>query len=624
MFQRNDPIGAELHDGGVHFRVWAPNCRRLSVVLNGEQHYDLTDEGQGYFSGLISSATTWTRYKFQLDRDELAPDPASHYQPEGPHGPSQVIDPAQFVWSDVNWKGLPLSELVIYELHIGTFTTEGTWRAAAKELKELADVGINCIEVMPVAEFPGSFGWGYDGVQLFAPTRIYGKPDDFRDFVNRAHGHGIAVILDVVYNHLGPDGNYLGKFAKSYFTDRYKTDWGAAINFDGEQSASVREFFLANVAYWIRDFHLDGLRLDATQNIYDKSPPSRHILTQISQTARAAAPNRIVILTAENEWQHPQLCRPVSKEGNGLDALWNDDYHHSAIVALTGNRQAYYSDYLGHPQEFISAAKYGYLYQGQWYSWQKRRRGLPAFDLSQHTFINFIQNHDQIANSGQGLRVHQQCSPSRYRVLMTLTILMPGTPMLFQGQEFCASSPFLFFADHNPELAAMVKNGRAKFLSQFPCLSDSQMIAQLAVPHDPKTFERCKLNFDERQTNRAAYQLTKDLISLRRSRPGFQPASPRDIDGAVIGSNAFVLRYFFPDGEDRLLIVNLGADLDLAVLPEPLLAPPEDRRWEILFSTEDLRYGGNGIRQWELAESGWLLTAECAIVLQGVNPTSRK
>ncbi len=617
MVQRTYPIGAERQNNGVHFRVWAPNCREVSVVLSGEQNHKLTNEGQGYFSGLISSITVGTRYQFRLDQDVLVPDPASRYQPEGPHGPSQVMDPKAYAWTDGDWHGLELSKLVIYELHVGSFTTEGTWASAAKELKELAAIGITCVEMMPIADFAGTFGWGYDGVNLFAPTRLYGTPDDLCQFVDCAHSHGIAVILDVVYNHLGPDGNYLAQFASHYFTDRYQTDWGAAINFDGERSESVREFFLSNVAYWIQDFHLDGLRLDATQNIYDSAPAKHHILTQITETARAAAPNRTVILIAENEPQHPQLCRAISSGGNGLDALWNDDYHHSAMVALNGCREAYFADYLGQPQEFISAAKYGYLYQGQWYSWQDHRRGKPGLDLPQQAFINFIQNHDQIANSGQGLRAHQQSSPARYRAMTALTLLLPGTPLLFQGQEFSASSPFLYFADHPPELAAMVKAGRTKFLTQFPSLNDPEIISQFAVPDDPQTFERCKLNFDERQTHAAAYQLTKDLLLLRRSKPGFQPVSNRDVDGAVIGPNAFLLRYFFAHDEDRLLIVNLGPDLELSIVPEPLLAPPQDHRWKMLLSTEDHRYGGNGVRHPEGEADGWHLTADSAIVLQG-------
>ncbi len=614
MVDRRYPVGAEPQRGGVHFRVWGPDCQRLSVVINEDSVHELTSEEAGYFSGLVPGDLVGALYQFRLENSDLVPDPASRYQPFGPHGPSQVVESRGFDWSDQDWVGRELQGLVVYELHIGTFTPAGTWTAAAGELGELADLGITCIELMPVAEFRGNFGWGYDGVDLFAPTRLYGTPDDFRRFVDSAHANGIAVVLDVVYNHLGPEGNYLGRFARGYFTDRYETDWGAAINFDGEESTGVREFFLTNVAYWIQEFHLDGLRLDATQNIYDSAPPSRHILTQIGECARAAAPGRSILLIAENEAQHPVLCRNVAAGGYGLDALWNDDYHHSAMVVLTGHREAYYVDYLGTPQEFVSAAKYGYLYQGQWYSWQTKRRGQPALDLPLPTFINFIQNHDQVANSGRGLRAHQQTSPALYRTFMALTLLMPGTPMLFQGQEFAASTPFLYFADHEAELASLVEAGRIKFLGQFPSLKDRDMVAQIASPHDPHTFERCKLDFSERISHSAEYQLTKDLLKLRRTHPGFQPPS-RGVDGAVIGPRAFVLRYYFGGDQDRLLVVNLGQDLDLPVLPEPLVAPPFNRHWEVLLSTEEPKYGGSGVRSPDREDGGWFVPGEVAIVL---------
>jgi maltooligosyltrehalose trehalohydrolase len=425
----------------------------------------------------------------------------------------------------------------------------------------------------------------------------------------------MAVILDVVYNHLGPDGNYVGEFSRAYFSDRYKTDWGSAINFDGEQSGSVREFFLTNAAYWIREFHLDGLRLDATQNIYDDKPPNSHILTDIGRSARAAASNRTVILIAENEPQHPELCRSIDDGGYGLDAVWNDDFHHSATVALTGHNEGYYTDYTGSPQEFISAAKYGYLYQGQWYRWQKQLRGHAGLDISPAAFICFLQNHDQIANSGRGWRAHLLTSPARYRALLSLTLLMPATPLLFQGQEFAASSPFVFFADHKPELASMVQTGRAEFLAQFPRLEDAGMIAQFAPPHDRQTFERCKLDFSERTSHANEYRLTHDLLALRKSLLQRPPRACRTLDGAVIGPRSFLLRFFIETGADWMLVVNLGTDLNLSVLPEPLLAPPTDHHWQMLFSTEDPKYRGQGTRDFECKTGGWFLGAEMTMVL---------
>ena len=321
---------------------------------------------------------------------------------------------------------------------------------------------------MPVADFPGRFGWGYDGVNLFAPTRLYGRPDDFRQFVDQAHANGLAVILDVVYNHIGPDGNYLAAFSDAYFTDRYLNEWGEAINFDGPDAGPSREFFIANAGYWIDEYHLDGLRLDATQQMFDSSPT--HILTEIGQRVREMARGRATIISSENEPQETKIVRPVEQGGYGLDALWNDDFHHSAMVALTGRNEAYYTDYHGTPQELISAVKYGYLYQGQHYSWQKQRRGTPALDLAPSVFVSFIQNHDQVANTARGERVHTQTSPGRYRAMTALMLLAPATPMLFQGQEIAASAPFLYFCDHDPELASMVKAGRTEFLRQFPSI----------------------------------------------------------------------------------------------------------------------------------------------------------
>jgi maltooligosyltrehalose trehalohydrolase len=618
---RRYPAGAEIApDGGVHFRVWAPVRRNVEVVFGDkgdEGRLELSPEGDGYFSALAADRGAGTRYRFRLDgEDYLYPDPASRFQPDGPHGPSQVVDPRAYRWSDTTWKGVSLLGQVIYEMHIGTFTREGTWAAAERELPELAAAGITCLEVMPVAEFPGRFGWGYDGVNLFAPTRLYGDPDDFRRFVDKAHQLGLGVILDVVYNHLGPDGNYLKAFAAAYFTNKYKTEWGEPINFDGPDSGPVRDFFASNAAYWIDEYHLDGLRLDATQNIYDDTPdPSQHILAEIGRRMRAAARGRSTIVANENEPQHPRLVRPLDQGGIGLDALWNDDFHHSAMVALTGRNEAYYSDYLGSPQEFVSAVKYGYLYQGQWYSWQGKRRGQPGLEIPPAAFVTFIQNHDQVANSGRGLRAHQLTSPGRYRAMTALLLLAPGTPLLFQGQEFAASTPFHYFADHNPDLAKSVEAGRHEFLGQFPSLADPLMKEFIVAPHAPETFERCKLDFSERETHAPAYQFVKDLLKLRRDDPVFRAQQFDGADGAVLGEHAFVLRFFADDDLDRLLLMNFGRDLHLVVCPEPLLAPPEQARWRVALSTEDPKYGGTGTGPVETAEEGWRIPGEAAVVL---------
>jgi maltooligosyltrehalose trehalohydrolase len=613
---RRLPIGAEVQaGGGVHFRVWAPRRKTVHVV-HGRGDSPLDPEGNGYFSGLVASAANGTEYRYRLDGGDAFPDPASRFQPEGPHGPSQVVDPAQFEWNDGRWRGSGARGQVIYEMHIGTFTRAGTWRAACEHLPRLARMGVTLLEVMPVAEFPGRFGWGYDGVNLFAPTRLYGPPHDLRHFVDCAHREGLGVILDVVYNHLGPDGNYLKEFSAHYFTDRYKNEWGEPINFDGEHSQPVREFFVANAGYWIEEYHLDGLRLDATQQIFDASP--RHILADITRRVHEAANGRATYLVAENEPQQMKLVRPPSEGGYGLDALWNDDFHHSARVALAAHNEAYYSDYAGTPQELVSAVRHGFLYQGQWYAWQKKRRGTPSRGADPAVLVNYIQNHDQVANSARGQRIHQLSSPGAWRAMTALLLLAPQTPMLFQGQEFAASTPFLFFADHNPELAALVRKGRAEFLSQFPSIGSRDTQARLADPGAIATFQRCILDDGERTGHHEAIALHTDLLALRRRDAVFSMPLANGVDGAVLSAEAFVLR-FSRGAQERLVLVNLGRDFEMRRAPEPLLAPPEGMAWRHLWSSDEVKYGGEGTPPVE-REGCWRLPGEAAVVMTAEAP----
>jgi len=593
--QRRFPVGAEMLTTGVSFRVWAPSRTSVSVVIGEDDGVavPLSHEADGYFQGVSALARPGSLYRFRLDGDvTLYPDPASRFQPAGPHGPSQVVDAAAFGWTDSAWSGLTSHGQVLYEMHVGTFTPEGTWRAAAEHLADLAEIGITAVEVLPVAEFAGDFGWGYDGVQLFAPFHRYGSPDDFRRFIDRAHALGLGVILDVVYNHFGPDGDYTAAFSPFYISDRYRNEWGDALNFDGEHCGPVREFMCANAAYWIESFHLDGLRLDATQAIQDAS--RTHILTEIVSAARSAARGRSLFIVAENEPQRIEHVLPREEGGYGIDALWNDDFHHSAVVALIGRPEAYYTDYRGTPQEFISAAKHGYLYQGQWYSWQKKRRGTAALRVPPRRFVTCLENHDQIANTGRGQRLHELCSPASYRAMTALWLLSPGTPMLLQGQEFASSRPFVYFADHQPDLARKVLQGRRDFLSQFPSLASEAMQALVRDPDDPASFEDSKLDWSERRSNSAAVELHRDLIALRRG-DAMLSQCEIEFDGAVLSEHALVLRYFGEDGGDRLLLVNLGDDLDLRPAPEPLLAEPQDHDWQLVLSTDDPRYGGLGI-----------------------------
>src|SRR5438105_3594458 len=560
------PVGGQIDETGAHLRVWANERESVSVVIDKTEHR-LAKDASGYFFGHVPGVCDGDLYAFLVDGRGPFPDPASRFQPNGPHGASQFIDAAKFAWTDHGWPGIRIEKQIVHELHVGTLTPQGTWQSAIEQLPALADLGVTVLEVMPVAEFAGKFGWGYDGVDLFAPTRNYGTPDEFRKFVDRAHALKLGVILDVVYNHLGPDGNYLSEFSKDYFTDAHKTDWGEAINFYGKGSAAVREFYTSNAAYWIKEFHLDGLRVDATQNIYDK--PENHILAAVSRASRKAGEERGVILVGENEPQQVRLILPECEGGYGFDALWNDDFHHCAAVAATGKRDAYYVDYRGTSQELLSAVKYGFLYQGQWYSWQKQRRGTATFGIKPASMVMFLQNHDQIANSAHGVRVHQLASPGISRALAAVMLLSPGTPLLFQGQEFAASAPFVFFADHKPELAEIVRKGRKEFLSQWKTLSTGQV--QYEDPISKDTFEKCKLDLSEREKNQQWVAFYKDLIALRKTQNVFS-RQDRNFDGAVLTPEAFLLRFFSSNekgdhNHDRLVIVNLGRDFEFSPAP---------------------------------------------------------
>ena len=614
--RRRLSAGVELQQDGVaHARVWAPACHTVDVVLERpdgqEDVVRLTREDEGFHSGLLERAAEGDRYWFLLDGDRRRPDPVSRYQPDGPHGPSAIVDASRFPWTDQGWHGVSREGQVLYELHIGTFTAEGTWAAAMEKLDHLADVGVTVIQMMPVADFAGRWGWGYDGVNLYAPTRLYGAPDDLRRFVDRAHALGLGAILDVVYNHLGPDGNYLSEFSPDYFTDRYRNDWGQALNFEGPHAA--RDFFVENAGYWIDEYHFDGLRLDATQDIRDAS--AEHVVASIVRRAREAAGGRQVFVVAENEPQITTLLAEPSRGGFGVDALLNDDYHHTALVALTGRREAYYTDYTGSPQELISATKYGFLFQGQWYSWQKQPRGTPSLDLPGSMFVHFLENHDQVANSSLGKRIHQVSSPGLARALTALTLLGRATPLLFQGQEFAATAPFLFFADHHDGLREPVREGRREFLQQFPSINDPSLLAALPAPDDPQTFERSRLHWQERETNATTLAMHRELLRLRREEPAIAAAARAGVEGAVLGSQAFVLRYGGDGPDVRLLVVNLGADRDMTPIPEPLLAPPRGRQWALQWSSEALEYGGLGQAPLQ-THPAWRLQAESAVLLR--------
>lgn len=616
---RKLPIGAEVSAQGVNFRLWAPRHQLIELALvepDGQtprQFLQMESEGKGYYSLQVAETRPGDLYGYRIDGIErIFPDPASRFQPQGVHGPSQVVDPRAYQWHDENWPGVKLPGQVIYELHLGTFTPEGTWAAAIGKLSHLQEVGVTLIEVMPINDFHGEFGWGYDGVAWYAPTRLYGVPDDCRRFIDEAHRHGIGVILDVVYNHFGANGNYTGIFSSSYFSKRHPTEWGDAINYDGEQSQPVREFVTSNAAYWIDEFHFDGLRIDATQAIYDDSP--RHLLADLSDAARNAAGKRSILLFAENEEQRVCHVEPTDAGGYGLDGLWNDDFHHSCRVAATGHAEFYYADYAGSPQEILSAVRHGYLYQGQYNPRQRKRRGSPTRHCHAAQMVHFLQNHDQVANSGRALRLNTLTSAGRYRALSAVLLLAPPTPMLFMGQEFGSTAPFSYFADLDADHQQLVREGRWGYIRQFPRTAKWGENGELADPSARQTFEQSKLDWSERERHHGVLQFHADLLRLRRDDPIFAQQDWRMLDGAVVGPEAFVLRWFSPDENDRLLCVNLGRDMDWRPVPEPLAAPPRNQDWRLLWSSERYEYGGAGTAEFNPRD--WIIPGHTAIVLE--------
>jgi maltooligosyltrehalose trehalohydrolase len=616
---RDDFLGALSSRSETFFRVWAPQAQHVEVVFeSGARELPLEREPDGYFSaGTTRAGLCGQLYKYRVDGGGPWPDPCSRFQPQGVHGPSQIVDPGEFGWSDAAWRGARIRGQVIYELHVGAFTQPGTFDAAAEKLAYLRDLGITMIEVMPIAECPGRWNWGYDGVQLFAPYHVYGDHDAFRRFVDQAHAHGLAVILDVVYNHLGPDGNYLRTYSPWYFSERHSTDWGDALNFDGEHCAGMRRLVVENVRYWLREFHVDGFRLDATQSIFDAGP--RHIIAELVEVARATARPKDIVIVAENEEQRGEHLLPPERGGFGLDSMWNDDWHHAAKVALTGNRHAYFNDYGGRAQEFISCVRSGFLYQGQWYSWQKQPRGSPMRGAPASACVVFLENHDQVGNTFIGDRVHSTTAPALYRTLAALTLLAPQTPMLFMGQEFAASTRFMFFADHNPELAGLVHSGRREFLRQFQAYADPAAQALVADPAAPATFMDSKLIWSEAERHAHVVTFHRELLRLRAHDPVISRQDSTCIEGATLSEYAFVLRWFDDEHGDRLLVVNLDRELPRVPASEPLLAPPRGSVWKLAWSSDDPRYGGHGITDPASGSRGeWRLGAQSTVLFVAI------
>ena len=611
---RDRDLGARVVEDGVVFTVWAPRQTSLAVVLDDTAEYVMERLADGYFRGHVPGIGAGRQYWFKL-AEGGRPDPASRFQPAGVSGPSMVVDATAFHWTDDQWSGtVPAHAQVIYEMHLGTFTEQGTWAAAQERLTDVAALGITTIEVMPIAEFAGRFGWGYDGVFLSAPFHHYGTPDDVRRFVDAAHRLGLAVILDVVYNHTGPVGSVLHEYSDWYFSD-HESEWGRGFNLDGAHSAPVRRFLRANVGVWLEEYHFDGLRFDAVHAIVDTSP--EHLIDELTRTAREACTTRRLYLVAENEAQDVSLLTSAAKGLAGVDSIWNEDWHHSAFVALTGRREAYFIDYGGTATELATMAQWNLLYQGQWYSWQKKRRGADARHLPSSSFVAFLENHDQLANTGFGTRLYQSVHPALWRALTAALLLGPAVPMLFQGQERAVTAPFTYFADHEGPLAEAVRTGRQEFLSQFPSLADPQAINRMPKPDDEAAFRACHITWTDTVPAVHAWRLHFDLLAIRRNDPVLSLVGTPEvlIASTAPTSSVMVLRYQ-RDEDERLILLNLGA-LTTPVMNDPLLAPPAGHHWTLTWCSESVDYGGSGVVE-SFGDGAWRLQAHCAWLLRNV------
>lgn len=585
-----------LPEGAVRFGVWAPRARRVAAVIAGvggaTTLAPLGHVGDGMFEAVVDGIGAGTDYCYRLD-DHDRPDPVSRHQPMGVHGPSRIVDPSAFVWTDGAWRGREMADLVIYELHVGTFTGAGTFDAVAEHLAALRSLGVTAIELMPIAEFDGRRNWGYDGVHPYAPQSTYGGPDALRRLVDAAHREDVAVILDVVYNHLGPEGNSLGDYGP-YFTDFYHTPWGAALNLDGTDSDEVRRYVVDNALYWLAEFHIDGLRLDAVHAICDRS--ATHILEEIGAAVHAAARRlgRHVVVIAESDLNDPRLVRTRERGGYGLDGQWSDDLHHAVHCALTGEATGYYADF-GGVAPIAKALRDRFVYDGRRSRYRRRRHGAPATDVPADRFVVCIQNHDQVGNRARGERLGALVGFPAQRLAAALLLLSPYVPLLFMGQEYGETNPFLYFVSHaNPALAAAVREGRRRELVSFG------WSGEVPDPQAEETFARSQLDRTRatRDGHRELLVLHRDLLRLRHAegalRPGAAPyevsASPEQ--GWLVVSYA---RPRSPSTRDRgrgaLAMFNFAGEERRVVLA----SPDRSARWCRQLSTDEERYGGRGM-----------------------------
>lgn len=602
------PFGAECRDDGrVRFRLWAPAANQVEVCLADSKsgtRLSLEQLENGWFELVTDAAKPGTQYRFRIDGGQEVPDPASRFQPEDVHGPSEVIDPTTFAWKDSTWRGRPWEEAVIYELHVGAFTPSGTFASVGERLDYLADLGITAIELMPVADFPGKRNWGYDGVLPFAPDSSYGRPEDLKTVVQSAHDRGLMILLDVVYNHFGPEGNYLNIYAPQFFTSQHNTPWGNAINFDGTDIRTVRDFFIQNALYWLIEYQFDGLRLDAVHAIIDDSTP--HILSELADAVRnSVEPDRHVHLILENDSNQARyLQRTKNCQVPGYDAQWNDDIHHALHVLVTGERDGYYCDYADHAVDRLGRCLIeGFAYQGEQSSFRDgTARGERTAGLPPGAFVSFLQNHDQVGNRAFGERIASLADPRAVRAAMAVLLLAPSPPLLFMGEEFAAKTPFLFFCDFEKGLAEAVRNGRRNEFARFARFSDPEARARIPDPNAASTFEASRLDWESltQSGQREWLGFYRQLLKLRRQKivPHLSSSCVPKAHYEVYKVGGLSAHWEFGDGSRLHLLANFG--------PEPLngITPPAS---QMIYASENVSESAlsqEGLPAWFVA---WFL-----------------
>ncbi|MDP9161645.1 MAG: malto-oligosyltrehalose trehalohydrolase, partial [Acidobacteriota bacterium] len=566
-------FGAEVQsDGSVRFRLWAPAANAVSVSLADGLDLPLNRREDGWFEMITSSAKAGDLYQYRVNGDLKVPDPASRFQPQDVHGPSQIVNPNAFQWTDADahWRGRPWEEVVIYELHVGTFSTEGTFAGVEARLDYLVDVGITAVELMPVSDFPGTRNWGYDGVLPFAPDSSYGQPEDLKRLVQAAHSRGLMIFLDVVYNHFGPDGDYLRAYAPQFFTGRHATPWGPGINFDGKECRNVRDFFIHNALYWLEEYHFDGLRLDAVHAILDDSKP--HILIELAETVRRELENdRHIHLVLENGANSARyLTAPADQKTQWYNAQWNDDIHHSFHVLLTGETDGYYGDYAQNPAQNLGRClSEGFAYQGEISKYEGNvPRGEPSRDLPLSSFISFIQNHDQVGNRAFGERISALTEPAALKAAAAILLLAPAPPLLFMGEEFAASTPFLFFCDFKGDLAKAVRDGRREEFSRFAKFSSPETRERIPDPNSERTFLDSKLDWHslKQKSHSDSLAFCKSLLALRQAKivPHLRGATGSSSEFKVHGESTLSVQWKLGDNSELTLVANLDPAASVA------------------------------------------------------------